>query len=195
MGSLVPVTIFSELRAASSHLSPCPSRHLLRWDAWHPGVRGAMGPGVLYFQSTRQVRRDSRHLLGERKENFKNNLPWAGLGVVCPPGATPGPSREEAGRWASLSGEQAEGLRLLSGSQEIAALLSAGRRAWPCFPPARGSCFLSYFGRPAGDCRPGNSGGNGPGLGLPAASRAGPSPPPSLCRMAFQGSRVKGGIF
>lgn len=44
------------------------------------------------------------------------------------------PGGREAGEEASYS------------PQEVAAVLSAGRRAWPFFP--WGSCLLSYFGQP-----------------------------------------------
>lgn len=100
-----------------------------------------------------------------------------------------------AGQRACLSGERAEGLLFLSGSQEIVALLTATAGVAPL--PAPGSCFLSYFGHALPDCRRGNPGGSWPAPGG-SQHRATSRPPRRrvvsclhCSTVAFPGSHVK----
>lgn len=115
----------------------------------------------------------SDHLLGERKDNCKNNLPWAGQACYlqwssCLHG--PPPPGRKAGCWASLreGGRPGRGLRFPSGSGCCAVSWEAGVALLPV-----GLLFARLFW-PAPccqDCHPGNSGGT-----WPASESAGVSP-------------------
>lgn len=113
-------------------------------------LTGLLSPRpVPYFPSAQQVQTDSNHLL--RKKIILKHCAWDYVGVLF---ALPGPphppvSPGEAGRQASFSGEEAEAGEAcpfwVSGNSCWAV---SCRQAGPTFPrpPARGSCFPSYFG-------------------------------------------------